>query len=207
VRQRGSSDVTLARNIALSLALQAFELHPDRDVALMIDADMLFEPANAQQVISRARATGIATSAVYCTNAATLAAMRYDGRRAAHELAPTLPAEQGSLWLVGLGFLAIPKARLAELAKISEQFEWRDQPCYEFTWSSAQAGRWVSEDYRLCRRLGGVHLMRFAVGHIKAVPLYPDEETLRRLAAGEQLDGEMGKVKGSVSPDGGIEQK
>ena len=170
VLQRGTSDVALARNIALSMTMDALRKHPDRDVVLMVDDDMLFAVEAAQQVVDRVRASGGPASGVYVNTSNAIAAMPW-----------------GSSWVTGLGFLAIPRAALFALAESCAVFTFRGAQYYGFTGTSVEAERWFSEDYRLTQRLGGVELLPVEIGHIKRVPLYPSKEILRRIAAGEAL--------------------
>jgi hypothetical protein len=92
-------------------------------------------------------------------------------------------ARPGS-WLVGLGCLAIPRAVLLELEERSEPFEFMGQIYRAFTWSGAEDGEWIAEDYRLSMNLGGIHLCPLGVGHIKKGSIWPDAETLKELSNG-----------------------
>ncbi len=204
VQQTGSADVALARNMALTMALRSlvtlnraraeqrppanihpaaeaqWEAEPLYDTVLMVDDDMVFTLDQAQELVTHARETGVGASAMYATMNGTLAATRLF----------TPPPEQ-QRWLVGLGLLAIPGALLQKVAKASPSFDIHGEQQAEFTWSATMRGRWYSEDYTLCRRLGGVHLLPIAVGHLKTIPLYPAEETVTCIAEGRRLPGEL----------------
>lgn len=170
VSQTGSADVALARNIALTGALRSIRSIASRAgtwVILMVDDDMTFTEEQAQVVVDEARRTGVACAAMYATTKGTLAASR---------LAP-VPGQR-QRWLAGLGLLAIPLPLLLDVEARSTVFELDDGPHTEFTWSACDDGKWYSEDYLLCRRLGGVYLLPVGVGHLKTVPLYPDQQTI-----------------------------
>lgn len=174
LHESGSSCVTFARNRALSLACEALRgACADRDAVLMLDDDMDVSLETAQRVVDAARSTGVPASAAYATIVGTLAGSRWHGA----------PAPQ--LWRTGLGCLAIPVAALLELERASESFEMRGKVYSEFTWTGAEAGEWVAEDFRLCMQLGGVQLLPVAVGHIKKWPIWPDDDTLARIAQGD----------------------
>jgi len=182
--QTGSADVAFARNVALTGALRCVATHnkvrkEPIDVVLMVDDDMLFTLEQAQELVTHARETGVAVSAMYATLMVTLAATRLY----------TPPGEQ-QRWLAGLGLLAIPFALVQDVARRSELFNSHGEERVEFTWSAAHGGEWFAEDYTLCRRLGGVHLLPMGVGHLKVIPVYPDAETIRRIANNERLPGD-----------------
>jgi hypothetical protein len=167
--ETGSSDVAFARCRALSWACETLRARPERDVVLMLDDDMDVPTATAQDLIDQASQFGRPCSAVYATLNSKVAAVRW-------------PEEPG-LWLVGLGCLAIPRALLLQLEERSESFEINGRFYSAFTWSGPENGSWVAEDFRLSKNLGGVKLCALAVGHIKKGALWPDDETLARLAS------------------------
>lgn len=171
--ENGSSDVAFARCRALSFACEQLrEKCPERDVVLMLDDDMEVPEDVAQQVVTAARSSGVATSACYATITAKLAATRWKDDR----------------WLVGLGCIAIPTALLFALEQRSESFEMMGRLYSAFTWSGPHQGHWVAEDYRLSMNLGGVRLLPLPVGHIKKGCILPDDETLERIAKGQSLE-------------------
>lgn len=174
--QAGITDVTLARNLALSGALRA---SADQDVILMVDDDMVFTADDAEQLVTHARETNVAASAMYGTTMGTLAATRLK------------TASGAQRWATGLGLLAIPVALLTELAARSAQFDFEGSKSWGFTWSLASGGNYWSEDFTLCRRLGGVHLLPIAVGHLKTIPIYPDDETVACVRDGRRLRGDL----------------
>ncbi len=180
--QRETGDVSLARNIALTLALGKLEVTA-HEAVLMIDDDMVFGHEQAQAVVAHALARDVPTSACYVLGDERLAATHLTGDR----------------WLTGLGFLCIPRTQLFALASQSTRFrahrgstDWM----VEFTRSCADLQldgetHWEPEDYRLTRRLGGVELLPIAVGHIKKRSLLPDQTKLGAFIAAQQ-----GKIRG-----------
>ncbi len=187
--ESGSTDVSLARNRALTAACRALREHMERDVVLMLDDDMEVPAEVAQELVDKARELGEATSAVYATANAYLAGMRWKAKR--------------SHWLVGLGCVAIPRALLLELEERSETFKLGEAVFSEFTWSCAEDGNWYSEDFRLCMNLGGAVLLPLPVGHVKKGVIWPDEITIERLKNGEELTRE-GPLSMEWPPPGGI---
>ncbi len=203
VWQKGSADVAFARNMALSHALRvavtrnksaeappqssfARQYDPDGcpepptaiDTLLMVDDDMAFSLEQAQALVDHARETGVGASAMYATMLGTLAATRLE----------TLSERQR--WLVGLGLVALPLTAVQEVAKRSERFKSHGQDIVEFCWTAALNGAWFAEDYTLCRRLGGVHLLPIGVGHLKVIPVYPDENTIELIRQNKRLPNE-----------------
>lgn len=173
--ERGSACVAFARNRALSLACEALRGPcSDRTIVLMVDDDMEFDVATAQQVVSAARSSGVATSAAYAT--------------VTGKLAGSIWKDHPGKWLMGLGCLALPVPLLLELEKRSESFEHSNKAYSQFTWVGVDAGEWMSEDFRFCKNLGGVNLLPLAVGHIKKWRIQPDNDTLQRIAVAN-LDG------------------
>lgn len=179
VWQTGSADVVFARNHALTLALQLCDAVEDTnpvDVVLMVDDDIEFTPDALLTVVGEARARQRPCSAVYVT---------------INELpaAEPLCKDKGTgkqLWQVGLGFLAIPVSALRALRAESRTYIYRSAhqktEMVEWCWSGVESGLWKSEDFVLCRRLGGVYLLPVDVGHRKMLTLRPNAKTLEDLA-------------------------
>jgi hypothetical protein len=212
VEQVGCSDVALARCLSLTGACNALRLlnQPDNlesfdrapfDMILMVDDDMQFDVDQAQELVNHARAHVVPASAAYATLNGTLAASPID---------EGLHARQ--LWKVGLGLVAIPATLLLALEQRSPRFELQNGIFSGFTSSAARAdGQWWSEDFTLSERLGGVHLLPIAVGHLKTIPIFPDEETInsirngvplpKRLSA-EELDRIEGVQRVARNPSG-----
>ena len=167
LNERGCSDVAMARCRALTYSCQRLREMPDRDVLLMLDADIEVSLEAAQAVTDAARRTGQACSAIYGNLGGRICAARW----------------KDGLWLAGLGCLAIPVKLLFEVEQQSQTFELLGDVFTAFTWSTPEEGHWVSEDFRLSMRLGGVRLLPVAVGHVKKIPIWPDDETIAKIEA------------------------
>lgn len=182
----GHSDVSQARNHTLSMACDLLRDHPERTVVLMLDDDMIVPRDVAAALATEALASGYACSAAYATANGKLAGGRW---YAPPECADDRGQWRSGMirrWQLGLGCIAIPTALLFELEKSSESFEVEGKILTQFTWSKAENGVWVAEDFRLCRQLGGVALMGLGVGHVKKGEIWPDDETLAAIR--EQRD-------------------
>jgi hypothetical protein len=174
VDQSGSAEVSLARNLALSRALDIVR-KPDAkpfDVILMVDDDMVFSLRAAEVVVAHARATGLPVSACYALA---------NGRLPFERLA-------SGRFMGGLGFVAVPVAALVSLATRSNVISTDDgAQFWEFTCSTSElrengAGRrWLPEDYRLTRAFGGVDLLPLAIGHLKPKVVVPERSAFEAL--------------------------
>ncbi len=165
------ADVACARNLAFSIACETLRTYPERDVVLCVDDDMEFSLETAQTLVDTVRLEGVGAGAVYATLAGTVAGGPMPGVPGRFEC--------------GLGLLAIPAHALLKLEQQSESFELAGRTFSEFTWCCAEDGLWIGEDYRLCRRLGGVLLLPVGAGHIKKNTLWPDQATLDAVRAGD----------------------
>lgn len=185
IEQTGSPDIAFARNQSLSATCDAFRRHDAADVALLCDDDMIGPLASVQDLIDLARKTGRACSVVYATQDAHLAGARWkvDG-------AVQRTDEGRTLWLVGMGLVAIPRALLLATEAETASYRVRDTVYSEFCSTGAVNGEWIAEDYSFCMRLGGVLLQPIGFGHIKQTPLWPDQETLDVVDRDEPLPGE-----------------
>lgn len=192
VKQDGSPDVAFARCMALTAACEVLRAHPSRDVVLMVDDDMIGSVENIAELCTRATGTGRACSGIYATQSGHLAATRWrvQGLQQRDE-------DGRMLWLVGLGMVAIPRALLLHVDEQLPKFRYRDQVLTAFTGCGAEDGEWMAEDYQLSRNLGGVRLEGLAFGHIKKMPLWPDQETIDKLVVEEVLpdDGDTEHVR------------
>ena len=169
---QGNADVAAGRNLVMTRCLRD-AVATGCDVMLCVDDDMVCDAQHVVELVGRARATGVAHSGVYSTAASALAATQMPSGR----------------YLVGMGMLAIPVPLLQSLAeKLGTIMAYQDLDMVPFCQSGPIGGRWVSEDYQFCLRLGGVVLdHRAPCGHLNTVALWPDDETLRKIAAGELL--------------------
>lgn len=192
VQQEGSSDVSLARNHALSMAAIALELESGQsiDTILMVDDDIVFTTEDAQRLVDRCRETGGPCSGLYVQAGGQLAASRMPSHCRTRPGGPMRPMRPGT-WQVGLGFLAFSAAQLVELAERSPSFTLRGARLREFTRSGAIDEDYVSEDYCLSRRLGGVELLTLEVGHLKMIPLYPSAGAAKQVCDAAAEGGEQ----------------
>lgn len=182
VKQDGSPDVAFARCMALTAACAVLRVRPERSVVVMMDDDMVCPVETVEELARRAIDSGKACSAAYATQSAHLAATRWkvDGQQ-------KRDVDGRLLWLVGLGLIAVPRELLLEVDAASPKFTYRGQTLTAFCGSYAEDGEWWAEDYDLSRNLGGVRLEPLGVGHIKKMPLWPDDETLQLIATEADL--------------------
>lgn len=144
----GCSNVTLARNLALTSALTA---PPVVDTFLLVDDDIGFFPSDAEQIGAAALRTDRLVSAIYM-------------------LSKDRPAfsKHSTGWLTGLGFCALPRKRLESLAAKLPTFKSRSGDAFQpFCQTRAEDGRWYTEDVWLCKELGGALLYPLGVTHHK----------------------------------------
>lgn len=170
LEQRGFTDVALARNVSLTRAVGLI----GQEYVLMVDDDIVFTPDQAEELLS----------AVHPANPCSGVYVMPDGYIAA------IPTHRANRWLTGLGFFGVRRSQLADLARRSELCRLRPGDFIAFTWSGpgshgGQLGQWLSEDFRLCARLGGVSLLPIGVGHVKSRVLMPDADTLEHVARGQ----------------------
>jgi hypothetical protein len=187
--QTGSPDVAFARNMALSAACNALRNFPERQVVVMVDDDMVGPIAHVEQLVARALETERPCSAVYATQSGHLAATRW---RTGPSKTVQRDGDGRSLWLVGLGVLAIPSGVLLDTESTMPSFRWKDRVLTAFCECGVREGEWWAEDYQLSANLGGVRLEPIGFGHIKKMPLWPDQETLDLIAGDQELPEEDG---------------
>lgn len=161
VEQQGCSDVALARNLALTQAVEVLQENKEIDTVLMIDDDIVFGNEQVQQIVKYSQSSRLPVAACVAT---------VQGNLSGRPISKTL-------WETGLSFLAIPRHKLLELVNVSKSFKLPvEGDCYVFTWCGMDGKQWISEDYRLCRRLGGVKLIPVRVGHLKKIPIWVAED-------------------------------
>jgi predicted small secreted protein len=159
IKQMGTSDVALARNIALTQAWNVLASHKNLKTVLMIDDDMVFSKEDAYRVVKKSQDENVPVAGAFITQRGALAAKPWSK----------------TMWQTGLAFLAIPADMLIDVAKRSKTVNTGEEVVV-FTWSGEENGEWVPEDYRLCRRLGGVKILPVSIGHLKMTALYPPSE-------------------------------
>lgn len=157
IEQQGCSDVALARNIALSQAVQELK---GIETVLMIDDDVIFTVGDAEKIITSSQGKKLPTGGCVVT-----AHGKFSGK----------PLTKNK-WLTGLSFLAVPANMLLELASRSKVVQLNDTSCYIFTWCGVEDKSWMGEDYRLLQRLGGAQILPVRIGHLKLIPMWPAEE-------------------------------
>ena len=167
----GISDTALARNFQLNEFAQKLDMStPDLIegeplVFFMLDDDITFSKFQAEMLVSIAWNNKRATSGLVMT-----------GEQGKEQPAAMVYDKEKNLFLTGLGALAIPtpivKNYLLNCDMMTHPAS--ELPLYCATWSGPDLDQppanrmWLSEDYRLCKRLGGVHLAAsLAFGHVK----------------------------------------
>ena len=184
----GVSDVTLARNIQLTECEKFWE---NADTVLMLDDDIVIHDSDAQDKLRRLVAhsveSRVASSGLYVdkTGFPTCSILRTDNNK---------------LWVTGLGVLAVPVSLLSELKKHVKNVTMRDRLLTCYTASHAEFNQhaneyqWMSEDFTLTNRLGGVHLFpELSFAHNKTMPLSPSPNTIETLAS--YISGDICGVK------------
>ncbi len=171
----GMSDLSLARNLTMTEVCAVVRKEGQR-VVLLVDDDMVWDIGTVERLCRTFDDQQLkARSAVYATGDSRVAATRI--------------AVQPDVWLTGLGLFAVDAESLLTLgARLGAVRGPHGKPVVPFCVAGPYNGRWVSEDYCLGLRLGGVQLDHTCpAGHIKPVPLWPDEDTLARIGAGLAL--------------------
>jgi len=156
----GVTDVSLARSKGLARALQTCDENPSAfDVLLLLDDDVVPTAEHAQALVDACRRFGEPVSGIYGTKDGVVAATFRAGQPRAHR------------WLVGLGFFALPPARLRELAATVPHLRHHGETFPAFCRTGLHPHEpleWTSEDYWLCRELGGgVRLEPIPASHYK----------------------------------------
>ncbi len=168
----GVTDVSLARCLALSLAVEVSRRAPELQTLLLLDDDISVTLEDAQALVDACRELRNPVSGVYGTAMGKVAAQLMGG--------------EGSLWLTGLGFFAMPLALLRAIADQLPELEHcgkRLKPfCGTGLHPKAPPGTWTSEDFWFCRELGGVYLAPIPAVHWKRLPIRAPQRTLEEVA-------------------------
>lgn len=180
IESKGVADVSLARSIGFDQALQGMK-GTEIDTVLCIDDDMVFSADDAHRLCELARASGVPTSALAVTAGGLLAA------------SPLPPGKFSALaqprqrWLTGLAFMAIPRAALEDVAERLDALLMGNRfPVRQWCRSGehpAFPGHWTREDHWFCCHFGGVEIAPIGVGHLKRIPLRPEDATIAQAVA------------------------
>ena len=169
IKLKGSPDQSKARSMGIDNAFAQTE-GTEIDTVLLLDDDVIFEPQSVLGLVEHSRLTGECCSGILITAGGQLCARPF------HQL--VLVPGAPSRWLTGLGCLAVPRARLRELkeklpvtAGITHWCRSGPHPDYP--------GEWFPNDFWFCHHFRGVLLFPLAFGHLKTVPIWPDERMLR----------------------------
>lgn len=191
---RNSSDVCLVRNVLLSDMVRQ---DAERSVFLLLDDDMCADPGHLVQLCDFSESKAAARSGVYCTEDRQLAASRYS------DFVPSAVAKEDR-WLTGLGCFAVKSEALINLTDQLPFVQQAAQSFWAFCTASANNGKWEGDDYSLCLRLGGVELCPdVPAGHVKPVPLWPDQKSLNLLKEGGRLPETPTNGKSQEAPANG----
>lgn len=171
VKILGCPDQSKARSMGVEQALDGIA-GTAIDTILLIDDDMVFDAVSVEKLVSESRRTGEPCSGV---------AMTKDGKLCARPLRQlVITPGSPTRWLTGLGCLAVPRAllqrlrnRLPSVAGITQWCRSGQHPDYP--------GEWFPNDFWFCHHFGGVLLLPVPFGHVKSMPIWPDERTLREV--------------------------
>lgn len=167
---KGTADVALGRSWLLSEALR-ISAGTDIDTFLCIDDDMVFHVEDAEALVGASRESGDLVSGIYGTSKASAALTKWRNGR----------------WLTGMGFMAVPVARLREKEHELPMLADNNPPVTAWAQSGlhpAYGGRWTCEDYWFCLHWDGVRVAPVGVGHLKTIAIWPDEESIAAIVAG-----------------------
>jgi hypothetical protein len=171
IKVKGLANLAKARSLAFEKAFQATEGTPV-DTVLSIDDDMVFGAKDVNDLVGHSRVTAECCAGV---------ALNHEGKLTARPLTPLVVVPGSPVrWLTGLACMAIPRQRmkrirpkLREVGGIPEWCQTGAHPDYP--------GEWLPEDFWFCHHFGGVVLLPVAIGHIKPMPLWPDDRMLREI--------------------------
>ena len=160
VKASGHADVGFAKNVVFSKALHN---RREEKALVHIDDDMHFSPQDVRELVAGCLKKNRPVSGAYVSDEGTPVLMKW-----------------GNKFLTGTGFFAVPFDTLEELARQSQSLMYKGNQVWALTWSGPGHGSWLSSDYRLCSRLGGVELLPIAVGHVKETILRPTDEQINK---------------------------
>lgn len=190
---RGASNVATARNVAYTAVHDDLEREGWKPSAVIvsIDDDMSFQPQSLADLVKHVRRNARPASGVYPTAEGKLHGTN----------------TRGVEWECGLGFCAFSVAHLQDLAARLPLLAMGDSRVRPFCCDGQHPtlpSSWTPEDWWFSRELGGFDLLPIPVGHLKTFPIWPDAETLRRIAEHEPLPKTTERKPVSLnSPSGG----
>lgn len=155
VQKSGTSCVCTARNIALT---EALDKCIDRKTMLLIDDDIIPNIEQVSELVSLSQQHDLPYSGRYVLADGSLSLLRVSKDR----------------WYAGLGFIAIPTHSLQAVAgkkvRISDTIR-----IYPLCTAGADGDDWYTDDFSLCKKLGGVVVANIDVAHRKPIELFPAE--------------------------------
>ncbi len=167
--QYGTADVALARSIAMTKALRSIEEHQiPIDTLLLLDDDVAPSLQAIEALVTSCRELREPVSGIYATADGTLPGLEWKDDK----------------WLMGLGFMALPFAKIKALAESLRPLQVDDGTVIPFCQSGVHVERrdyYTSEDYWFCLQLGGVTLLPIVADHIKRMPIRVNEDDAKRL--------------------------
>lgn len=171
LKVKGLANLAKARSIAFEKAIDATEGTPI-DTILSIDDDMVFAPKDVVDLVGHSR-----TVAECCAGVA----LNHEGQLTARPLAPLVVVPGSPVrWLTGLACMAIPRLRMTRIRPTLPVVGGIPQWCQTGAHPD-YPGEWLPEDFWFCQHFRGVILLPVPIGHIKPMPLWPDERMLREV--------------------------
>lgn len=160
MKHKGSACIDIARSVSFDQAAEAMKAHPEVDMLLNVDDDMVFSPAHAEALLSEARKRQHPVSGRYATVARNVAAYR---------------PRSGGMYYTGLGFMALPRAPFLLVAeRLGAERIGGTRPWCRTGEVPAFPGAWSPEDLWFCHHFGGVYLSdTVTVGHLKTFAIVP----------------------------------
>lgn len=171
IKVKGLANLAKARSIAFEQAYQATEDTPI-DTVLSLDDDMVFAAKDVVDLVGHSRITAECCAGVALNQEGLLTARPLDPL----VVVPGAPAR----WLTGLACMAIPRHRMKRirpnLPTVGGIVQWCQTGAHP-----SYPGEWLPEDFWFCHHFGGVVLLPVPIGHIKPMPLWPDDRMLREV--------------------------
>jgi hypothetical protein len=169
IKVKGCPDQSKGRSMSIDAAFDKTS-GTAIDTVLLLDDDQIFDQKTVLDLVEHSRTTQ------ECCSGVTVTA---DGKLCARPLSQLVRIPGSPVrWLTGLGCLAVPRARLVKLRdtlpKTAGITHWcRSGPHPDYP------GEWFPNDFWFCHHFGGVLLIPLAFGHLKFMPIWPDERMVR----------------------------